>query len=105
MQPIPLGPKIDGARSAQSEHGLVVMDRAARDGQLFYARLRIGEAECVLLYASDDDLLTMAWHGFIRVGDREWRVAIDPVTWVLTFHECLQRPDRSPENSHQETAA
>lgn len=97
MQPIPLGPKIDGARSAASEHGAVVMDRAARDGQLFYARLRIGEAECVLLYASDDDLLTMAWHGWIDVAGEQRRVAIDPVTWVLTFHEAMQRtPYREP---------
>lgn len=99
MQPIPLGPKIDGARSATSEHGLVVMDRAGRDACGINARLRIGGAECTLLYASDDDLLTLAWHGFIRVGDREWRVAIDPVTWVLTFHECLQR------TPHREAAA
>jgi hypothetical protein len=91
LKPVPLGPKIDGARSATSEHGVVVMDRAARSGQLFHARLRIGDAECTLLYASDDDLLSMSWHGWIDVAGEQRRVSIHPVTWVLTFHEAMQR--------------
>jgi hypothetical protein len=90
MKPITLGPKIDGARSAASDIGTVIMDRANRDDMGFWARLRIADAECVLLYASSDDLLTMAWHGWIEIDGEQRRVAIDPDSWVLTFHECKQ---------------
>ena len=98
MSPVTIGPKIDGARHGMCDAGPIVMDQAAADGRGgFWARLRIGDAECVLIYASDDDLLTMAWHGWIDVAGEQRRVAIDPVTWVLTFHEAMQRtPYREP---------
>lgn len=91
MEPVPLGPKIDGARHGMCDAGAIVMDRAGRDGQLFHARLRIGDAECDLLYASDDDLLTMAWHGWIEIDGQQRRVSVHPKTWVVTFHETMQR--------------
>ncbi len=92
MNPTTLGPKVNGARHGMCDAGPIVMDRAGRDGQLFHARLRIGDAECNLLYASDDDLLTMAWHGWIDIQGEQRRVSIHPTTWVVTFHEAMQRP-------------
>lgn len=92
MNPAQLGPKVNAARHGTSDAGAVVMDQAASDKfGGYWARLRVGEAECTLIYGSDDALMTMAWHGFIRVDGIEWRVSIDPETWVLTWHECLQR--------------
>jgi hypothetical protein len=92
LNPITLGPKINGARHGMCDLGPIVMDQAVRDPSgCMWARLRIAGAEWVMMYASDDDLVTMAWHGFITLDGVDWRVAIDPGTWVLTFIECKPR--------------
>tara|TARA_R110000868_G_scaffold137978_2_gene351710 strand:+ start:1584 stop:1922 length:339 start_codon:yes stop_codon:yes gene_type:complete len=107
--PAQLGDKIDGRREGTCPAGAIVMDQARRDGEVVAARLRVGPHECDLMLAWDDKeaindlsrpLPPLKWHGFIRMGDgREWRVSIDPETWVMTWHEPLvQRvPYREPE--------
>tara|TARA_R110000822_G_scaffold132056_3_gene269196 strand:- start:909 stop:1247 length:339 start_codon:yes stop_codon:yes gene_type:complete len=97
--PAQLGDKIDGRREGTCPAGRIVMDQARREGEVVAARLRVGAHECDLMLAWDDreaindlsqPLPPLKWHGFIRMGDgREWRVSIDPATWVMTWHEPL----------------
>ena len=97
--PAQLGDKIDGRREGTCPAGRIVMDQARREGEVVAARLRVGAHECDLMLAWDDkeainditrELPPLQWHGWIRMGDgREWRVSIDPATWVMTWHEPL----------------
>ena len=99
--PAQLGDKINGVRKGTCPAGPIVMDQARREGEVVAARLRVGAHECVLMLAWDDrkainditrELPPLQWHGFIWMGDeREWRVSIDPATWVLTWHEPIVR--------------
>lgn len=69
-----------------------------------WATLTIGPVSCDMMSGYEvrptegltadellDRTLTPSWHGFITIGGEQRRVSIDPHSWVLTFHECLQR--------------
>lgn len=107
MPTIRLDPRTQAGTARFQSLGLVTValtDIRADGHGTKWATLTIGPVSCDMMTAYEvrpdetltaeqllDRALTPSWHGFIAIGGEQRRVSIDPDTWVLSFHECLQR--------------
>ena len=92
MQPVTLGPKIDGARHGMCDAGPVVMDQAGKDACGYLARLTVGGRSFQVWWGSlEGDEYGWEWFSWIELDGRQWLVTIDPDTWVVRFGDCVQR--------------
>lgn len=93
MNPTTLGPKVNGARHGVCDAGPIVMDDPGRNPALtIWARLTINGQPFTAWWGSrEGDQYGWEWFAWIEIDGRQWLVTIDPDTWVLSFHECLQR--------------
>lgn len=93
MQPVTLGPKIDGARHGVCEAGPIVMDDAERNqAKTAWAKLSIGGTEFRAFYGSlEGDEYGWEWFSWIELDGRQWLVTIDPKTFIVRFLDCVQR--------------
>jgi len=107
-----LADKSGGVRTGSATvHGIpcgLIMDQAGRVKNLVTARLSIAGATFPLMLGwvreisdlfalPDDPDEPEVWHGFVTVAGKDAGVSIDPVTWEVTFWDCVQRKPYAPE--------
>jgi len=93
MQPVTLGPKVNGARHGMCDAGPIVMDDAERNpAKTAWARLTINGQEFKAFYGSlEGEEYGWEWFSWIELDGRQWLVTIDADTWVVRFMDCVQR--------------